>query len=96
MTLYLFAFLTLLTGPMLGLATMPAATDGLLLVIVPPWKDAEQLIAAAGAYPVGAETAPFGTFATGPDADLADRLKTAGAWAVFSGSRLAALCGWTV
>ena len=81
-------------GPLLALATVPSGNDGIVLVVTPPWQDPRRVIDAAGGRQIGPETALFGGLATGEGADFAARLRQGGAWAVFDGGTLAALCGW--
>ena len=52
------------------------------------------LIDVAGGRQIGPDTAYLGALATGDGADFAARLRQGGAWAVFDGGTLAALCGW--
>ncbi len=81
-------------GPLLALASVPSGDDGLVLVVTPPWHDPGQVITAAGGRQIGPETAFLGGLATSEGADFAARLRQGGAWAVFDGDTLAALCGW--
>lgn len=85
-----------LAGPLLPLLTVPAADDGIVLVLSPPWNDAIGIIDRAGGRPIGPEQGWFGTFATSDVPGFADRLRTAGAWTSLNATALAALCGWTL
>lgn len=81
-------------GPLLALATVPSGDDGIVLVVTPPWRDLAGVIDVAGGRQIGPDTAYLGALATGDGADFAARLRQGGAWAVFDGGTLAALCGW--
>jgi len=85
--------LAALAGPSAALLAAPPQRGEPVLVIVPPNADADALLAAAGARPVGPLTAPLAVLATGDGEDLAERLLSAGAWAVRDGAVLARLCG---
>jgi hypothetical protein len=80
------------------LAARPApGAAGPLLVVAPPWRDADALLAAAGGRPVGPAVAPLGRLA----ADAAPhrprpfvaRLRAAGALLALDAGALARLCG---
>lgn len=83
-----------LSGPVLPLFTLPPPTDGIVLVVAPPWHDAAAIIDTAGGRLVGPATTWLGAFATSDAADFAERLRAAGAWASLNGTALAELCGW--
>ena len=86
-------------GP--ALALWGAVPDGrgpepaIQAALVPPWRDAEAVVAAAGGRPVGPWGASLAILATPDPAveDFAGRLRTAGAWLVIDATRLAAICG---
>ena len=80
-------------SPLLSLVNLPAAGDGGLLVLTPPWRDSLSIVEQAGGRAIGVGSGPFGRFATGVDPDFATRLRAAGAWAVVDAEALAALCG---
>ncbi len=67
--------------------------EGPYLVVVPPWADAEALVAKAGGRLSGPRQPLFGHLANGPDGAFAGRLRAAGAWLVVGDSRLLAICG---
>lgn len=73
-------------------AALPAAGRGPVLVILPPWQDAEALVAAAGGRLIGPLRAPFAVLADGADG-FAERLRQGGAWAVTDGAGVARICG---
>lgn len=85
-----------LLGPLLPVLSLPAAAGGLLLVVVPPWASAVDVVDAAGGRPIGPEQSPFGLFATSDAQDFPDRLRDAGAWAVLDGTAVSTLCGWKI
>jgi len=74
--------LRLLAFPFLALASVPAgylsaatarAEPGLYLVLAPPWRDADALIAAAGGRAVGPGMAPLGRFVSADEAGFPAR-----------------------
>ncbi|MCR9149014.1 MAG: hypothetical protein NXH83_02480 [Rhodobacteraceae bacterium] len=86
--------LAALAGPAAALLAAPPRAGEPVLVILAPGADADSLLAAAGARPIGPLTAPMAVLATGEGADLATRLVAAGAWAVRDGAAMARLCGY--
>jgi hypothetical protein len=68
------------------------AVDGPVLVIVPPWDNAHQIVADAGGQIIGFDHAVFGVLASAPHPDFNQSLLDAGAWAVRDGAILASLC----
>ena len=84
-----FAAVLVLVAPF---AAFPAARQGPVLVLVPPWTDADALVAAAGGRVIGPARAPFAVLADG-GAGFAERLRLNGAWAVADGAGIARLCG---
>lgn len=81
-------------GPFLPLLAAAAPDPGaVLLVVVPPWKDALAVVEAAGGRLIGPEQSWLGAFAASEAADFAARLRHAGAWTSLDGAVLAALCG---
>lgn len=70
----------------------PIASNDPLLVIVPPWLDAQAIVQDAGGDVIGLDHALFGVLAHGPDEGFAQAVLHAGAWAVRDGTLLAALC----
>ncbi|MFN3844455.1 MAG: hypothetical protein ACK4RZ_01370 [Paracoccaceae bacterium] len=84
--------LTLL-APM-GIAVGGAPRAGMpVLVILPPWADAEAIVARAGGQNISPVAAPFATIASSEDPAFAARLQNLGVWAVRDASRLSQLCG---
>ncbi|MGR3793995.1 hypothetical protein [Vannielia sp. SX4] len=87
------AFLTSLAVTPLAMVLATPPGDGPALVIVPPWDDADALLARAGGRPIGPRRAPFAVLARFPSPAAAHEARTHGAWAVLGGGALAALCG---
>ncbi|WP_375174156.1 hypothetical protein [Pseudooceanicola sp.] len=85
-----------LAGPVLPLVSARGSAGDLLLVVVPPWRDAQDVIAAAGGRPVGPVRGILGHLAMSGGADFHARLGSAGAWLVLDGAAVSALCGWEV
>lgn len=72
------------------ITALPAPEGDLLLVLVPPWSGAEQVVLAAGGQVTGPVSAPLSVFATGT---TPERLLAAGAFWVADGRLAARLCG---
>lgn len=89
----LIFFVGLVTGPALAVSMSPPLGGDVMLVIVPPWVDADRAIVAAGGEPIGPVRALFGQFAVGRSPDFLTEVRTNGAWAVADGRVLAQLCG---
>ena len=64
-----------------------------LAVVVPPWRDAGAVVAAAGGVLLPVASAPLSVQAAGPEPDFAARLRAAGAWAVLPADANSFLCG---
>ncbi|WP_417253947.1 hypothetical protein [Celeribacter sp.] len=76
---------TVVSGPVRG--------ETPTLAIIPPWEDADQMLARVGLTRIGPLRAPFGTLVdTRSEADLI-ALSHAGVWFVLDGSKIAQLCG---
>ena len=71
----------------------PPVPGAAVLVMLPPWADGDGLVAAAGGQVVGPLRAPFAILALSQNADFAEQLRLAGAWAVADGTALARICG---
>ena len=83
-----------IAGPLATLAARSDDGSDLRLVVVPPWKDAQAIVAAAGGHVIGPERALFAVLvraATPSEFDAAAR--AAGALAVTNGATVAAICG---
>ncbi len=85
--------LSVLCAPIAALGMLPEDRPGLYLVVVPPWRAADQVIVAAGAHPVGPVRAPLGEFAAADAPGTLARLRAAGAWVVLDAKKMAWLCG---
>ena len=72
------------------LSALPAPNGDLLLVLVPPWTGAEQVVRAAGGQVFGPMSAPLSVFVTGT---TPERLLAEGAFWVADGRLAARLCG---
>lgn len=72
------------------LGTLPAPEGDLLLVLVPPWAEGEEVVHMAGGQVLGPVSAPLSVFATGT---TPERLHAAGAFWVADGRLAARLCG---
>lgn len=85
---------TLAIGPA-SLLARPAeqGAEGPVIVVVPPWRDAETVIAAAQGRIIGPVRAPFAVFAAFETEIDPQTARHAGAWAVLDGAALAELCG---
>ncbi|OWU84835.1 hypothetical protein ATO6_11010 [Oceanicola sp. 22II-s10i] len=81
--------IALAIGP-LTLLSGPAPDDGVVLVVVPPWRDSAAILAAAGMRPVGPVQAPFAVLAAGAPGSAK---ALTGVWAVIGAGRIAAICG---
>ncbi len=70
-----------------------------LLVVVPPWHDADRILARADLRAAAPVRAPFAVLAAAADAPDAEpsrtiaALRAAGAWAVLGAGALAFICG---
>lgn len=83
---------TLAVTPLAAVLSAPVG-EGPVLLIVPPWADADALLAASGGHAVGPTRAPFALLATYPSPAAARAASGYGAWAVLGGEALAAICG---
>lgn len=72
------------------MAALPPPAGDILLVVVPPWRDAVAVVTAAGGQIATVERAPLSVLATGTSAE---RLRSAGAMWVADGKWVASLCG---
>lgn len=65
-----------------------------LLVVAPPWRDAEAVVRAAGGWATGLRDAPLAVIAAfhAPEG-AADRAISAGAWIAFDAGTIAEICG---
>ncbi|MFN7222516.1 MAG: hypothetical protein ACK4MS_00690 [Paracoccaceae bacterium] len=78
----------------LGIAVGGAPRVGMpVLVLLPPWADAEAIVGRAGGQSIGPVTAQFATLAYSEDPAFAAHLQNLGVWAVRDASPLSQLCG---
>lgn len=64
-----------------------------MLVVIPPWRDVEVIVQAAGGRIIAPRAAPFAVLAAGDGDDLAGSLRAGGAWWVMNGDALSSICG---
>lgn len=92
-----FPIFTILMAPLMLVLDSPPRPGRPVLVIVPPWRDPEQVLIAAGGWPAAPVRAPLAALASAPDGvDLGRfvaRLRRQGAAMVLDAGRLANLCG---
>jgi len=86
-------FLLSLAVTPLALLARPATGAGIVVVVLPPWMDADTLLTQAGGRVVGPERAPLGVLAQVETVSALKKLRHLGAWAVMDGAALAELCG---
>ncbi|SFR16189.1 hypothetical protein [Poseidonocella sedimentorum] len=82
-------------GPVLAIAAAPLPDTGPVVVVTPPWKDAESVIEAAGGRVIAPAPAVLAAAGDG-DAEFLRKLSGAGAWAVLPAAFFAQLCGITL
>ena len=51
-----------------------------MLVVIPPWRDVEVIVQAAGGRIIAPRAAPFAVLAAGDGDDFAGSLRAGGAW----------------
>jgi hypothetical protein len=83
------AFAWVLVAPF---AALPAAGGGPVLVLLPPWTDADAIVTSAGGRLIGPVRAPFAVLAEG-GASFPEQVRQGGAWAVADGAVVARICG---
>lgn len=88
------ALITIL-APGLMVLSAPPRLGGPVLVVLPPWVDADSTLRAAGGQAIGPAAAPFAVLAQFESATFEQSLRAQGAWAVRDGTTLARLCGAT-
>ena len=88
-------FLLLAVAPTLTvLRGLPPPVPGEPVVVVaPPWRDAEALAQAAGGIPLAPGRLPFLALSYAPEGDHAAELRRAGAWAALPARLSSLLCG---
>lgn len=74
-------------------APAPGDEGQVLLVLVPPWRAADAVIAAAGGVLLPQPPAPLAVLAAGPGPDFAGRLRAAGALFVLAAQAGDGPCG---
>lgn len=92
-----FPIFAILTAPLMLVLDSPPRPGRPVLVIVPPWRDPEQVLIAAGGWPGAPVRAPLAALASAPEGidpgRFAARLRGQGAAVVIDAGRLANLCG---
>ena len=91
--LYATAFGLTILMPLMAALHVPPRPDRPMLVVLPPWAQADRVIEAAGGRRIGPRTAPFASFAQSDDPAFIAKVHGLGAWAVRDATRLAQLCG---
>ncbi|AML51612.1 hypothetical protein [Falsihalocynthiibacter arcticus] len=91
--IFLMCVLGLLAAPAAVVLSAPVTEGQVMLIVAPPWQNAQDIILRAKADSVGPKTAPFAAFAASDTPGLEARLKHAGAWAVLDGQIISQLCG---
>lgn len=93
---YGFLFLTAaFTGPVLAVANAQPVTGSVSLVIGSPWKSSMDIITETDGQLVGPYSLRIGALAASDDPEFINDLKSAGAWFILDGDRLAQMCGVT-
>lgn len=90
--LALAALALVLLAPLGALIAAPPRTGMPVIVFVPPWLDADWLVALAGGQVLGPESAPLAVLAYSNDPHFPRHLLDLGALGVRDGSLVASLC----
>ena len=77
----------------LSLGAGGSAQGDVLAVVVPPWRNADAVVAAAGGVVLPVAGAPLSVQAASADPGFAARLRAAGAWAILPADATSFLCG---
>lgn len=85
--------LTLVVMPLAQMAGTRAEGPGLRVIVVPPWRDAEDVARAARVQPVGPTRSWLGLFVAVDRDEQVAGLAEAGAWFVLDAERLKWVCG---
>lgn len=85
--------LSVLVAPIVSLLGGGVSATGPWVVVIPPWVDAEGLVARANVRLIGPTQAPFGYLVAAEAPGAPVRLADAGAWAVVDAEAVANLCG---
>ncbi len=78
--------------PLGALFAAPPQVGMPVIVFVPPWLDADRLVALAGGQIIGPDSAPLAVLAYSNDPDFPRNLLLSGALGVRDGSLVASLC----
>ena len=82
-----------LMAPVGALVAAPPKAGTPVIVIVPPWLDADKMVSLAGGQIVGPTSAPLAVLAVSDDPSFVRNLLISGALGVRDGSLMANLCG---
>lgn len=82
-----------LMAPVGALVAAPPKAGTPVIVIVPPWLDADKMVSLAGGQIVGPTSAPLAVLAFSDDPSFVKNLLLSGALGVRDGSLMANLCG---
>jgi len=91
--LFFACALVTVLAPGLMILSVPPLAGAPVLVVLPPWADADHILRAAGGQAIGPVAAPFALLAQSEAANFVQSLHAQGAWAVRDGASLARLCG---
>ncbi|NEX47946.1 hypothetical protein [Pseudotabrizicola algicola] len=92
-SLTIAAFALSLFAPLWMALASPPRGGGPLLVVLPPWADADRVITQAGGQRIGPVAAPFAVLAQSDHPLFVVRLMQSGVWAVRDGRQIAQICG---
>ena len=79
--------------PLVALSRADPGDHAVHIVVVPPWRDAAEVVARAGGHLIGPATAPFAVLAQGSTPGFAAAVQARGAWLVLDAQTLLMLCG---
>lgn len=92
--MFALAMMSVFSGPLLALSSIPPREGELLLVVAWPWRGTPQdVVARAGGYVVGFEHGLASVLATSFEPKFIGRLRDEGAALILDGSRLVNFCG---
>lgn len=87
------SFILTLIAPAWVALAQPALPGRPVVVIFPPWIDADALVQRAGGQIIGPSLAPLAALASSDQPTFAARLRSLGAWTVRDASRIVQICG---
>lgn len=86
----------LLIFPVVLVTSSHPVVGDAVVVVAPPWQDSEQVIASAGGRLIGPIQAPLASMSVLVSEQYLQELYQDGAWFVFNGKTIAAICGLEV